>query len=124
MPNERRTCSPRADVSNAAVRLVFAPAAGGRLAIVGASDRPRLLFAAAAPRPHHSGDDTVSRSPRKLLRQAQRALDDFAEVTGHHPDAQAEVERALGAEGVAELERARLVVGRAAAALDADVPPG
>ncbi|MBX9854972.1 MAG: hypothetical protein K2Y26_05585 [Gemmatimonadaceae bacterium] len=56
----------------------------------------------------------MSKSPRRLLRRAADALRELEDVRARHPEAEAELEAALGREGLAELDAAVAVVRAAA----------
>jgi hypothetical protein len=62
----------------------------------------------------------MSRSPRKSLRQAAHALDQFISVIGEHPEARREVVDSVGEEGVREVERLRDQIHRLAERLTGD----
>jgi hypothetical protein len=57
-------------------------------------------------------------SPRRQLRRALEALRQVQETLARFPDARAELERALGPDGVAAVDRAYADVARVVAVLD------
>ena len=60
----------------------------------------------------------MSRSPRRSLRMAQDALDDFVAVCERYPDARAELAALLGEELLGEVLAARDTIARAAMRAD------
>lgn len=60
----------------------------------------------------------MSRSPRKALRQAAHALDQFFEVIDEHPDARQDVIVKVGDEGLHDLEQIRESLQRLANQVD------
>ena len=66
----------------------------------------------------------MSKSPKRLLRRAADALAELSEVRARYPETEAELEVALGAEGVRALDAASAVVREAAASMAGDdLPP-
>lgn len=66
----------------------------------------------------------MSRSPRKLLREADRALQGVLQSADQYPDVRETLARTLGANGLAALRDAAVVVSRAAAATSQLASPG
>lgn len=60
----------------------------------------------------------MSRSPRRSLRMAQHALIELFSVCERYPEARAELVKAIGEEGVREVQAAQIAIERAAARLD------